>query len=294
MESQQPMPPEIVQLIQSFVDRIETTLLARQLPRGERMTICDEIESQIYTMIARRTEAGAELNLELVNSIIESMDPPESYARNTLDEPNVPQFESDPVASNATHNPEVPAGAIPAPSVSSRFKKFVPEFVSRHFGETPHTDPLGICGLIACLFGALLIPIGMGGRHGAEGVIVFGILLLFLGTIASAVSFWRIRSSHGKLLGTRYASLGLLVLPFVFTNCFLIAFAFATRLWMVLGALVLLAAFIYANYRVVRFALRWLETSSIGESNETANTTRPEGTVVGSVETVTVLNGASM
>ena len=275
METNQPQLSEITELIQSFVDSIERALIERGLPRSQRNNICDEVESQIQTMIERRVQAGAELNLELVHSIIESMDPAESYRQT-----------AQPVANESVASSEVESRKESRlPSVDhalaslGAFTKGWQEFISKQLRGSQSMQWLAALGLGISILGCLFLPFGMSRRH--EEMSVLGFLLLFAGTIASAIAFWRIRSSNGRLRGQTVASIGILVMPMAFMNGILAAVLILGRVGLVIGALAVFAAVIYGNYRFVRYALEWLVTSSIGAesvSESPGPTTGPEST----------------
>jgi hypothetical protein len=249
MESNEPYPIEVTQSINAFLDRIEQVLLNRGTPRAERTSICSEVETQIHTLIERKVEAGAELNLDLVTGIIESMDPPESYAASV-----------EPIA-----HAEPLLQAEPVPSISNKMKKkpvldYFRSFVDRPPRTSPELDWVAICGLVATCFGLLFIAVGL--RSISEEGEVLGFLVLFAGVIVSGISFWRIRHSNGLLTGQRIASIGVLMLPLVIVNLILGAILFASPFGRFLGAVVMAVALLYLNYRMVQYALHWLSCYS--------------------------------
>jgi hypothetical protein len=260
METNQPYPTDVAQHIHAFVDSIERVLIERAVTRTERNTICDEVESQIQTMIERRVEAGAELNLELVRSIIESMDSAESYARSTELGPSAPVAESIERKAEPLERPTQWKARLG----KKQIQDLVPEFISRQFGGATRTDFFAVVGLATSILGCLFLPFGMSRRH--ESISVFGLFLLFVGTIASGIAFWRIRNSNGRLQGHRLASIGILVMPLLFLNAVLAAVLIAGRVGLVIGVIAVVAGVLYGNYRLIRFTLTWLETSSLGET----------------------------
>ena len=238
----------ITQTINAFVDRVEQVLLTRGTARAERTSICSEVETQIHLMIERKIESGSELSLELVTGIIESMDPPESYG--------VP-VETAAVESTSTSQP-----TSKAPNASER--KFGFAFVKKLLDipkrTTPATDWVAIGGLGAICMGILLFAMAvLSGRHGGEVLAVGSFFMIFAGSIASVVSFWRIRHSNGLLTGQKIASIGMITVPFFLVNVMLCAFLFATPMGYVVGAVLMLAALVYGNYLVVRHTISCLE-----------------------------------
>jgi membrane protein implicated in regulation of membrane protease activity len=123
----------------------------------------------------------------------------------------------------------------------------------------------------------------MGMNHHQEPWLVFGMMLLFLGTIVSAVSYWRSRKSDSSTNGRRYAALGIMIMPTFFINGMLASLVIAGRLWMLLGVVAALGFFLYANYRVLSYGLRFLEADSNHESSATS--VEPEATVVADMAT---------
>lgn len=249
MDINEPYPIEVMQCINRFLDRIEQVLLTRGTSRAERTSICAEVESQIHTMIERKLEAGAQLNLELVNGIIESMDPPESYALSVE-----PGMQSEPV---------LQAESISAASKEPAEKAllgYVRKILDRPKRTTPALDWVAICGLVVTFLGILLVFVGMGGRK--EEPTFFGFLMIFAGVASSGISFWRIRHSNGLLTGQAIASVGMLMLPLLLVDGILSVVLFATSFGRFLGAIVLAAALLYVNYRTVTAAMHWLASYS--------------------------------
>lgn len=258
MEMNEPYPLEITKTINVFVDCIEKTLLESGIPRAERTSVCAEVETQIYAMIERRMEAGAELNLELVSGIIESMDQPESYAREVA--PLIsPESTAPPLTPPSNRN-----------SVEKQpFLKSVRKIMTWPARTNPGLDWVAIAGIVASAVGVLLIIEGIGRR--SEFTTVCGFLSVFAGVVASGVSFWRIRHSNGLLTGQRIASVGVLMLPIVFLNAVLCSILFATPIGRVLGAVILATALVYANYRLIKHALQWLDSYSATAVRETTS-----------------------
>lgn len=260
MDMSEPYPANITQLISVFVDRIEQVLLSRGTPRAERTSICQEVETQIQMLIERRIESGAELNIDLVTGIIESMDPPESYAP-AIDPIAEPTLE--PTLEPTRHaEPSSPISKQPdgKPWAMPTFVSYVRKFLDRPARMTPVLDWVAVCGLVATCFG-LLLTVTRPGR-GDESAI-FGLFFIMAGVAASAISFWRIRHSNGLLTGQRIASIGILMLPLLLINAFLITILFATPFGIILGVLAAISIFVYGNYYILRYALRWLANYSV-------------------------------
>ena len=278
MEMNEPYPTEVTQLINAFVDRIEQVLLSRGTPRSERTNICQEVETQIQMMIERRMESGAELNIDLVKGIIESMDPPESYAPviNPVAEPTIePVLQTD-ATQQASKNADSKPWSKPP------FVDYLQKLLDRPKRTTPALDWVAICGLAAIFFGLFLVVAGPG--RGDDAAII-GLMVILAGVAASCLSFWRIRHSNGLLTGQRIASMGILMTPLLLINAFLIAVLFATPFGIILGVLTVIAALIYGNYYVLRRAMSWLASYSVRVPNaDTTNTqVSPDNAVLSGV-----------
>ena len=68
--------PELRKLIDARLDAIDRTLIRAQLAWSERRSIVGEVETQIFELLARRSESPAQ---EDVLAVLDSLDPPESY-----------------------------------------------------------------------------------------------------------------------------------------------------------------------------------------------------------------------
>jgi hypothetical protein len=248
METNESYPLEVTNAINAFVDRIEQVLLQNGTPRAERTSVCAEVETQIHMMIERRLEAGGTLNLESVQGIIESMDPPESYAK--------------PVELSHTGDSKPAPVAPPSADSSERRTKLddVKNWMRRTARTTPALDWLAIVGLAATSFGLLFVLAGLASR--SEFALVSGFFWSFAGVLASGISFWRIRHSNGLLTGHRMALAGVLALPIAIANGIACTLLIATPLGAVLAMVGLATALVYGNYLSIRYAFRCLDSYS--------------------------------
>ncbi|HVX10426.1 MAG TPA: hypothetical protein VHC22_04560 [Pirellulales bacterium] len=74
------LPDDVRQRIDDHLDRIERVLIRGDVSRIERRSIVDEVETQIYEMLAAR--AGEDPAVA-VSQILAGLDGPEAYARDT-------------------------------------------------------------------------------------------------------------------------------------------------------------------------------------------------------------------
>lgn len=260
MDTNTPFPAEIRKNIQEFVDQIDQVLIGRGLSRVERNTICDEVETQIFDMLERKTQAGAELNLELLSSVLETIDQPDAYRNSSQDtaSSNTSTKNSDRKETEKQPGKPIASGLGSVWSYAQASFEPVRSFYQRHT-QKPHIDPLSVVGLVLGASGVILMCGGMAGRM--ETAIVIGLLFVFLGAVFSGIAYWRIRNAKGKLLGLNIAAIGLLIMPTYFANAAITAILFFTPLAILLGSLFLIATLIYLNYRVLRWAVLRLTTN---------------------------------
>ena len=175
------------------------------------------------------------------------MDPPESYAQS--------------VGVETVEQAEPHASSRQSPKMLPMFG-FVSSLMERFHRTTPGVDWVAFGGLAASCIGLMLMLAGAGGGRAGEGVVAFGFLSIFAGVAACGISFWRIRHSNGFLTGQRVASVGMLILPLLLINAILCVILFASPFGRFLGAVAMATALVYANYRFVQYALRWLASYS--------------------------------
>lgn len=72
-----PLPDDVRQRIDAHLDAIERVLFAANTSRAERRQIVDEVESQIYEMLAARPDQSAS---DAIGEILARLDRPEAYS----------------------------------------------------------------------------------------------------------------------------------------------------------------------------------------------------------------------
>lgn len=82
------LPESLQSLIDSRLDTIDRMLLGR-LPRGERLEIVREVESQIFEHLSER--AGGEVSRDDVLDALRRLDPPEAYLPEEFDAEPAPR-----------------------------------------------------------------------------------------------------------------------------------------------------------------------------------------------------------
>jgi hypothetical protein len=90
--------PELRKLIDARLDAIDRILIGAQIAWSERRSIVGEVETQIFELLARRSQMPTH---EDVLAVVDSLDPPESYIPEELRDPlhNVP-VDAAPTAAN--------------------------------------------------------------------------------------------------------------------------------------------------------------------------------------------------
>src|SRR3954451_22516486 len=96
------VPESLQALIDSRLDTIDRMLLGR-VPRGERLEIVREVESQIFEHLQERA-GGGELLRDDVLDALRRLDPPEAYMAEDFDPRDRPTL-------RATASPRVPLRA---------------------------------------------------------------------------------------------------------------------------------------------------------------------------------------
>ncbi len=244
----------------AYLDAVEAVLLEQKTPRSERILILGELESQIHSVIALRLGAGAELQPDLIRSVVESLDTPESYR---IDAQHADA--GSPVGSeleSKNHASEAKESVSSAP-VAGAPKERDPRFQAAHwlgklsaYRQRSRIDEFAIVSCI-CALGAPLIAASTG-RDREAGLVLAG-LLLIVGCCLGWFSTYRIKRSDGKLWGGRWAFTGAMILPILLANIAAITLAVRTPL----GILFLIAAVLFANYWVIRKAWAWIASQSL-------------------------------
>jgi hypothetical protein len=174
-------------LVERRLDGIDKVLLAAGVSRGERCGIVEEVEAQIYEMLARRTEEPP--TRQDVLAVLAALDPPEAYAP-----------EGYRAAAAAALATERPAG--PQPSLLALGSAAV--------------------GAINLMLLALCALLALG--EGVEGellMLAFGVLgfcIPMAVTVCGAVSLLQIRSSAGRLFGLPAAVFAAMLFPLLLLN----------------------------------------------------------------------------
>jgi len=180
--------------IDAYLDAIDRVLTASGMSRAERRNVCDDVETQIQEMLARR--AGDAPSVADVEAVLAKLDPPEAYAASRTE-----SGESQPAASEV--GPVLPArfsrtaiaGAVWAPLF---FIAFTTIYVARRVAVEPGSQPPGPAWWQYVLMLTLLAA---------------GLVAPFGTTVLGIISIAQIRQSAGRLYGMALAVFDALLFP---------------------------------------------------------------------------------
>lgn len=276
--------------INVYLDAVEQVLLEQKVSRSERTLILGELESQIHSMIAAKSDSGASGSLSTVLSVLDTLDAPDSYRRaepmsdslskESSTEPldsqvpleshahfdkasektasAIPNESSEADASTVERPPatELPQQEppkakrprFPMPNVRSRTHAARAKAMS--YMNRSRMDEFAI---FSCVSSLMAFFMALASRRN-EGMAAFAVFLLIVGCTAGWFSVYRIKRSQGKLWGGRWAFAGAMVLPFLLLNVIAVLLVLETRLWVLLLA----AAVLYMNYRLIQRVWSWI------------------------------------
>ncbi len=275
--------------INNYLDAVEQVLLEQKVSRSERTLILGELESQIHSMIAAKSDSGASGSLSTVLSVLDTLDAPDSYRRaepmsdslskESIAEPldsQVPleshahfgkasekstSVERDEASKADASNVERPS-ASESPNMEPSNVKLpwftMPDVRSRahavraktlSYMNRPRLDEFAI---VSCISSLMAFLMAIAGRRN-EGLTALVAFLLIVGCAAGWFSVYRIKRADGKLWGGRWAFAGAMVLPVLLLNAIAILLVIETPLWIPLLA----AAVVYLNYRVIQRVWSW-------------------------------------
>jgi hypothetical protein len=215
------LDPGLRALIDDRLDAVERVLLLAGVSRGERGGIVEEVETQVYELLARRT--SEEPTRRDVQAVLAALDPPEAYA---------PEGYRERAADAAA--PPVPRPRQPRPSLLAIASAAVGVLTLLLFVVLS-----GISAEVSSGLGLLLLA-------------VFGLLVPAAVTTGGAVSLWHIRRSDGWLFGLPVALFATMLYPLILANVLLVT---AMMLFDESGLFVVAGlAFLTANVVLVYYA----------------------------------------
>lgn len=276
--------------INVYLDAVEQVLLEQKVSRSERTLILGELESQIHSMIAAKSDSGASGSSSTVLSILDTLDAPDSYRRaepmsdSLSKESSTEPLDSQvPLESHAHFGKasEKTASAIPnesseadastverppatelpqqEPPKAKRPRFPMPDVRSRTHAARAKAmsymsrSRMDEFAIFSCVSSLMAFFMALASRRN-EGMAAFAIFLLIVGCTAGWFSVYRIKRSQGKLWGGRWAFAGAMVLPVLLLNVIAVLLVLETRLWVLLLA----AAVLYMNYRLIQRVWSWI------------------------------------
>ncbi len=214
------LDPEFRNLIDARLDAVERALLRVQVSYSERRHIVGEVETQIYELLARRSENPTR---EDVIAVLDSLDPPEAYIPEEL----------------RGRQAEATAESAPAKPRGPRLSKLA-------VGSA----------LLVVLVLLVGIPFVAGGHaRDAEVVAAFMGINLFLATLVGCAALVRILRSNGLLRGLPLALFATLAFPLLLINIAVVMLIVATH--GVLPWMITVAGLVYLNYLGIRRLWQW-------------------------------------
>jgi hypothetical protein len=221
------LDPSLRSLIENRLDAIDRVLLLAGVSRGERHGIVEEVETQIYELLARRTDAPTRRD---VLTVLATLDPPEAYA---------------------------PEGS----RVRAR------TWYTEEQSHLPQPSLLALGSAVASVLDLLLLGGVAFLMAESEVPEAFALLVLFvLGlvvpaavTVAGGVSIGQILRSRGRLFGLPAAVLAALLFPLLLANGLLVGLVMVggDLGLILLVALAFLAANVWCVYRVWNWISSW-------------------------------------
>jgi hypothetical protein len=180
--------------IDAYLDAIDRVLTASGMSRAERRNVCDDVETQIQEMLAKR--AGDAPSVADVEAVLAELDPPEAYAvvRTEFGEPQPAASEVGPVLP-ARFSRTAIAGAVWAPLF---FIAFTTIFMARRVKIEPDSQPPGPAWWQYVLMLTLLAA---------------GLVAPFGTTVLGIISIAQIRQSARRLYGMALAVFDALLFP---------------------------------------------------------------------------------
>jgi len=228
-----PLPDDARRRIDDHLDAIERVLLAGGVSRCERRGVVDEVENQIYEMLAARAEQES---AEAVATILAQLDPPAAYA---------PELASAPAAP-----------VDPAPRLRGAWRLWQAWWSPRP--GVPRVSRPALVAAVWTVLAAMLCLAVFADRRPPDGAITLFLLFGMTAPIGvTALGFWavrRIRRSAGQEYGLPLALVETFFFPIVLANLALIGLLAAAD-----GAgLVFLAVLVIvgANVGLARYAWR--------------------------------------
>jgi hypothetical protein len=252
------LPNDARQRIDDHLDAIERVLIRGNISRAERRSIVDEVESQIYDMLAARPDQEP---VAAVGEVLSSLDAPDAYAPGA--EATAQPVQPIPIMEGTTQ-PRSRGKSAPADDWSFPSPRRLWSQWRQWWAMSPDTPRLSPPALVAAFWAGTMLLILMAtiatmGRHGPYPLCA--LLLAVVGlpapigvTVLGFLAVRRIRRPDSKEHGLPLALIETFFFPILLANLALIGVLAASRE----AGLVLLAALVIiaANVGLARYAWR--------------------------------------
>ena len=260
------LPDDVRRRIDDHLDAIEGVLLRGNVSRTERRSIVDEVETQIYDMLAARPEQEA---ATAITAILAELDPPSAYA-------------PEETASAAPARPEAGLGACgrsetPSAAESDRFRPFRERLLIGNLRRqwrdwwSPSSPERRVSppAVVAAIWSGLALFLAMMCAAAGRPPEPLVGLMLSVGcsatvgvTMLGFLAVRRIRRSEGREYGLPLALVEAFLFPMVLANMALIGLLAATDgagLVMLAGSIIIAANVALGRYAWRRFGPRFLD-----------------------------------
>lgn len=284
------LPDDVRRRIDDHLDAIERVLLAGEVSRTERRTIVDEVETQIYDMLAARPEQEP---AAAVTAILAALDPPAAYASapgateqggtGPCGRPDgspgpCGQTEGSPGPCGRPEGTTAPSVASePAAAASDMFKPFREGLMISNLrrqwrrwwspsSSHRRVSPPAVVGAVWAGL-ALFLALMSAAAHRPPDPLIGLLLLVGLSgivgvTVLGFVAVRRIRRSEGREYGLPLALVEAFLFPTILTNLALLGLLSATDgagLVVLAGMIIIAANIALGRYAWRRFGPRFLD-----------------------------------
>jgi hypothetical protein len=183
--------PELRKLIDARLDAIDRILVGAQITWSERRSIVGEVETQIFELLARRSQMPTH---DDVLAVIESLDPPESYIPEELRAP----------LNNAAVDP-APAAAIPAQPKWQQLPQQTVALVAR-------IVPKALCAIALAIVNGIVVAILIASNGVLPWLVTLGGLAWLNYTGVRRFRVWS-GTRHGNVIDDLRHSLAAWLMP---------------------------------------------------------------------------------
>ncbi len=213
--------PDFRNLIDSRLDAIEQILLRVQVSYSERRHIVGEVETQVFELVARRSDNPIR---EDVVAVLDTLDPPQAYVPEEL----------------RSRLGEAPTTTVIAKPAGPRLSKLA----------------VGSAALVVLLLLFGIPFVFTSHARDTEAIAAFFGFDLFLATLLGVGALVRVLRSDGRLRGLPFAMIAVIVFPMILVNSAAVALAAVSQ--GLVPWIITIAGLAYLNFLGVRWLWRWI------------------------------------